>query len=398
MMTQEEVTQNTRITVVGLGYVGMAMAALLAQSNAVTALDTNPDRVEMVNDGVSPVIDADITAFLAAGNLHLSATTDPSEAFASADFIVIATPTDYDPDKNYFDTSSVESVIASASTFAPRAVIVIKSTVPVGFTQRLQAQYPEMKILFSPEFLREGKALQDNLRPSRIIVSGPEHESQVFADLLADNALEPEVPVILTGTTEAEAIKLFANTFLAMRVAFFNELDSFAVNHGLNTQDIVSGVSLDPRIGNFYNNPSFGYGGYCLPKDTKQLLANYQDVPQNLIQAIVDANSTRKDFIAAQVLKTTPEVVGIYKLAMKAGSDNFRSSAIQGIIKRIQDAGVPVILYEPMMEQDEFYGTEVIHDLDEFKERSSIILANRLSIELNDVHEKVFTRDIFGRD
>lgn len=387
-----------RITVVGLGYVGMAMAVLLSRNSEVTAYDIDPERVALVGQGRSPVIDADISGALEAEDLRLTATTDPRTAFAGADVVVIATPTDYEPDADYFDTSSVESVIEIALRWAPEAVIVIKSTIPVGFTERLQREYPETTILFSPEFLREGTALRDNLHPSRIIVSGPRKEAEEFAQLLANSSADPEVPRIITGTTEAEAIKLFANTYLAMRVAFFNELDSFAVNHGLNTTDIVAGVSLDPRIGDFYNNPSFGYGGYCLPKDTRQLLANYEDVPQNLIRAIVDANTTRKDFIAERVLRGGPDVVGVYKLAMKAESDNFRSSAIQGIISRIQEAGVPVIIYEPVLEMEEFQGSRVVRDLEEFKRRSSIILTNRHSQELEDVVDKVFTRDIFGRD
>lgn len=398
MTTSQGSPQGVSLAVVGLGYVGMAMAALLAQDNDVRALDIDAERVRLVNNRISPVKDPDISAFLDSRDLRLRATTDPAEAFGGARFIVIATPTDYNPDEDYFDTSSVESVIESIARLQPEAVVVIKSTVPVGFTARMQKSYPDLEILFSPEFLREGQALHDNLHPSRIIVSGSDSEAREFARLLTENALEPDVPVIITGTTEAEATKLFANTFLAMRVAFFNELDSFAVSHGLDARAIVSGVSMDPRIGNFYNNPSFGYGGYCLPKDTKQLLANYQDIPQNLIHAIVEANATRKDFIAEQVVSTRPEVVGVYRLAMKSGSDNFRASAIQGVVRRIQDRGVEVLLYEPMLEATEFNGIEVTDDLAEFKRRSSIILANRVEIELSDVQEKVFTRDIFGRD
>lgn len=398
MTTSQGSPQGVSLAVVGLGYVGMAMAALLAQDNDVRALDIDAERVRLVNNRISPVKDPDISAFLDSRDLRLRATTDPAEAFGGARFIVIATPTDYNPDEDYFDTSSVESVIESIARLQPEAVVVIKSTVPVGFTARMQKSYPDLEILFSPEFLREGQALHDNLHPSRIIVSGSDSEAREFALLLTENALEPDVPVIITGTTEAEATKLFANTFLAMRVAFFNELDSFAVSHGLDARAIVSGVSMDPRIGNFYNNPSFGYGGYCLPKDTKQLLANYQDIPQNLIHAIVEANATRKDFIAEQVVSTRPEVVGVYRLAMKSGSDNFRASAIQGVVRRIQDRGVEVLLYEPMLEATEFNGIEVTDDLAEFKRRSSIILANRVEIELSDVQEKVFTRDIFGRD
>lgn len=387
-----------RIAVVGLGYVGMSLAALLARTNTIVAVDIDAERVAQVNNGISPVLDPKISEYLESGNLDLRATTDPQEAFTDADYIVIATPTNYNPDKEYFDTSSVESVIAQVAEIRPSATIVIKSTVPVGFTARIQEQHPSLVILFSPEFLREGQALQDNLHPSRIIVSGARRESETFAEILASSALESDVPIIITGTTEAEAIKLFANTFLAMRVAFFNELDTFSITHGLDAGEIVAGVSLDPRIGNFYNNPSFGYGGYCLPKDTKQLLANYADIPQNLIHAIVEANSTRKDFIAEHILGTNPETVGIYRLAMKAGSDNFRSSAIQGVIRRIQDAGVSVVLFEPLITDSEFHGVRVIEDFAEFKEMSSIILTNRFNVELDDVRGKVFTRDIFGRD
>lgn len=387
-----------KIAVVGLGYVGMAMAVLLGRGEEVIALDIDPERVRLVNEGISPVVDPLIASTLAAGELNLQATTDAREAFTGAAFVVIATPTDYDSELNHFDTDSVEAVIAEAVKISPQTPIVIKSTIPVGFTERMQQRYPEATILFSPEFLREGAALADNLNPSRIVVSGSAEPAERFAQLLAANSADPSVPMIITGTMEAEAIKLFANTYLAMRVAFFNELDSFAVNHGLDSPQIVTGVSLDPRIGDFYNNPSFGYGGYCLPKDTKQLLANYEDVPQNLIRAIVDANTTRKDFIADRVLAQDPTVVGVYKLAMKAGSDNFRSSAIQGIIARIQAAGVPVIVYEPMLPVGEFNGTEVVGELAEFTDRSSVILTNRFAEELAHVKEKVFTRDIFGRD
>jgi len=374
------------------------MAVLLARDNDVVAYDIDSHRVEAVNQGQAPIIDPDVSEVMASQPLRLLATTNPQEAYREVSFVIVATPTDYEPDNNTFDTSSVEQVIAQATRHAPDAVIVIKSTVPVGFTEQMQQRYPGTTILFSPEFLREGTALYDNLHPSRVIVSGPNPAAEDFAHLLADNAAEPDVPILVTGTTEAEAIKLFANTYLAMRVAFFNELDSFAATRGLNTPDIVLGVSLDPRIGDFYNNPSFGYGGYCLPKDTKQLLANYDEVPQNLIRAVVEANTTRKDFIAAHVLESKPEVVGVYKLAMKAGSDNFRSSAIHGIITRIQRAGVPVIVYEPMMEGAEFSGAKRVDDLQEFKDKSSIILTNRYSEELADVQAKVFTRDIFGRD
>lgn len=398
MSSSENHGKTTRIAVVGLGYVGMSMAALLAQENNVVAVDIDQDRVDLVNRGMSPIQDAQITEFLGSGKLDLVATTDAQEAFRDADYIIVATPTDYEPDQKYFDTSSVESVIAQATSVSPESVIVIKSTIPVGFTNQMQHRHPGACILFSPEFLREGHALHDNLNPSRVVVSGDETQAGRFADILVASSDVPDVPVILTGTTEAEAIKLFANTYLAMRVAFFNELDTFAQKHDLNSRHLVEGVSLDHRIGNFYNNPSFGYGGYCLPKDTKQLLANYQDVPQNLIHATVEANATRKDFIAAKILEDDPRVVGVYRLAMKAGSDNFRSSAIQGIVNRIQDSGTPVILYEPFIEEEEFSGAKVVTDLQKFKEESSVILVNRYAPELEDVQEKIFTRDIFGRD
>lgn len=398
MTSGQAAYESGHIAVVGLGYVGMAMAGLLARTNDVVALDVDPHRVNQVNQGRSPIIDPDVSALLANKGLRLTATTNPEDAYRGAGFIIVATPTDYEPENNTFDTSSVEQVVDEVARISPESAIVVKSTVPVGFTHELQRRYPNTPLLFSPEFLREGTALHDNLHPSRVIVSGPLPYAETFAQLLVDNAAAPNVDVLMTDTTEAEAIKLFANTYLAMRVAFFNELDSFAVMRGLNAPDIVLGVSLDPRIGDFYNNPSFGYGGYCLPKDTKQLLANYDDVPQNLIRAVVEANTTRKDFIASKVLETNPKVVGVFKLAMKAGSDNFRSSAIHGIITRIQQAGVTVIVYEPMLEENQDIGAEIVGDLDDFKNRSSIILTNRYSEELADVREKVFTRDIFGRD
>ncbi len=389
--------ERTRITVVGLGYVGMASAVLLAQRHDVVALEINPERVAAVAAGRSPIEDPDISAFLERGGLALRATTDPDEAFAGADFILIATPTNYDTELDYFDTSTVESVIEATASH-PDAVLVIKSTVPVGFTERMRERHPGRRILFSPEFLREGRALHDNLHPSRIIVADPGPDAERFAALLIEGSLEPDVPVHFTGASEAEAIKLFSNTYLALRVAYFNELDTYAVQHDLDTRQIVEGVGLDPRIGSHYNNPSFGYGGYCLPKDTQQLLANYRFVPQNLIRAVVDSNATRKDFIAFDILKRNPKVVGIHRLAMKAGSDNFRESSIQGIMKRIKAKGVPVVLYEPLLEEPEFFRSEVVRDLDEFKERCDLIVANRMHPELADVADKVYTRDLYGHD
>lgn len=389
--------ERTRITVVGLGYVGMASAVLLAQRHDVVALEINPERAALVNEGRSPIEDPDISAALAKGGLSLRATTDPAEAYADAEFVIIATPTNYDPELDYFDTSTVESVVA-ASAVNPEAVVVIKSTVPVGCTVGLREKNPGRRILFSPEFLREGRALHDNLHPSRIIVADPGADAERFAGLLVEGALDPDVPVLFTGASEAEAIKLFSNTYLALRVAYFNELDTYAVQHGLDTRQIVEGVGLDPRIGTHYNNPSFGYGGYCLPKDTQQLLANYRFVPQNLIRAVVDSNSTRKDFIAFDIIKRDPSVVGIYRLAMKAGSDNFRESSIQGIMKRVKAKGIPVVLYEPLLEEDEFFRSEVVRDLDEFKARCDLIVANRMHPELADVADKVYTRDLYGHD
>ena len=389
--------ERTRITVVGLGYVGMASAVLLAQRHDVVALEIDPERAALVNDGRSPIEDPDISEFLGRGGLSLRATTDPAEAYAGAEFVIIATPTNYDPELDYFDTSTVESVIKAAGS-NPDAVVVIKSTIPVGFTQRMREEQPGRRILFSPEFLREGRALYDNLHPSRIIVADPGPDAERFAGLLVEGSLDPDVPVLFTGASEAEAIKLFSNTYLALRVAYFNELDTYAVQHGLDTRQIVEGVGLDPRIGTHYNNPSFGYGGYCLPKDTQQLLANYRFVPQNLIRAVVDSNSTRKDFIAFDIIKRNPKVVGIHRLAMKAGSDNFRESSIQGIMKRIKAKGIPVVLYEPLLEVDEFFRSEVVKDLDEFKSRCDLIVANRMHPELADVADKVYTRDLYGHD
>ncbi|MDO5683973.1 MAG: nucleotide sugar dehydrogenase [Propionibacteriaceae bacterium] len=387
-----------RIAVVGLGYVGMASAVLLSQRHEVVAVDINEQRVTDVQQGKSPIVDPDIETYLAEKELNLSATTDLVSALPGTDFVVISTPTDYNPETLFFDTSSVESVLATVAEHAPDVVAVIKSTIPVGFTERMRQEHPGLTILFSPEFLREGKALHDNLHPSRIIVADPGPAAETFAGLLHEASLDPDAPVLFTGSAEAEAIKLFANTYLAMRVAYFNELDSYAATHGLDTRQIISGVGMDPRIGDFYNNPSFGYGGYCLPKDTKQLLANYREVPQTLIQAIVDSNSTRKDFIAFDVIAKNPKVVGVYRLAMKAGSDNFRQSSIQGIMKRIKAKGIPVILYEPLLEVDEFYRSEVVRDFDEFVSRCDVILANRLTPELVEVADKVYTRDLYGHD
>ena len=389
-------TEKIKITIVGLGYVGMSLAVLLGRRQDVVALDIDDARVAKVNGGRPTVVDPDMEDVMANETLSLLATTDPAKAYQGATFIVIATPTDYDPDKNYFNTQSVERVIDQARSFNSAATIVIKSTIPVGFTEGMRQARADENILFSPEFLREGQALHDNLYPSRILVGGQGQEAQRFAEILKEACLDPEVPVLLTGSTEAEAIKLFANTYLAMRVAFFNELDSFGLSRGLDVRQIIDGVSLDPRVGEGYSNPSFGYGGYCLPKDTKQLLANYENVPQHIIQGIVDANSSRKDFIAQEIVNKAPKVVGIYRLAMKQGSDNTRSSAIQGVMKRIKAKGVDVIVYEPLLSEDLYYNSEVVRDRDAFLERADLIVSNRLEDALLPHRHKVFTRDLFG--
>lgn len=387
-----------KITVVGTGYVGLSNAVLLSQHNDVVAVDIDATKVDSINDGVSPMEDQDIQGFLADKPLRLTASTDIVASVEGSDFVIVATPTDYDTDSGKFDTSSVEGVIRQVRHISPGSAIVIKSTVPVGFTRSIQEEYETRQILFSPEFLREGRALHDNLHPSRIIVGDTTGLGRAFAELLVEGALDEEPPLLLTDPTEAEAIKLFANTYLALRVAYFNELDTYAASHQLNARQIIEGVSMDSRIGGHYNNPSFGYGGYCLPKDTRQLLANYTDVPQNLIAAVVEANRTRKDFIAADVLRQGPETVGIYRLTMKSGSDNFRSSSVQGVMKRIKAKGIEVIVYEPNLDDDSFFHSEVVNDFEEFMRRSDIIVSNRITTELKPVVDKVYSRDIFGRD